>query len=82
MNDKDCQEITAALLKVMCRADEEFQEHDPEVRSLLEKGRHFSLDDQALMCAQEARNRLGQFKAREDAEVLIAARNMAEQVAP
>lgn len=26
MNDKECQEITEALLKVMCRADEEFQE--------------------------------------------------------
>ena len=34
------------------------------------------LDDQALMCAQDARNRLGQFKAREDAGTLIEARNM------
>ena len=38
------------------------------------------LDDQALMCAQEARKRLGQFKAREDAEVLIAARQMTERL--
>jgi alpha-amylase/alpha-mannosidase (GH57 family) len=29
--------------------DEEFLEHDPEVRGLVEKGRDFSLDDQALM---------------------------------
>ncbi len=29
--------------------DEEFLEHDPEVRGLVEKGRSFSLDDQALM---------------------------------
>jgi len=26
MNDKDCQEIQAALIRVMCKADEEFQE--------------------------------------------------------
>jgi alpha-amylase/alpha-mannosidase (GH57 family) len=29
--------------------DEEFLEHDPEVRALVEKGRNFNLDDQALM---------------------------------
>ncbi len=29
--------------------DEEFQEHDPLVRGLIEKGRNFTLDDQALM---------------------------------
>lgn len=29
--------------------DEEFQEHDPEVRALIEKGHSFSLEDQALM---------------------------------
>src|SRR5260370_1616205 len=29
--------------------DEEFQAADPEVRALLEKGRNFSLEDQALM---------------------------------
>jgi len=29
--------------------DEEFLEHDPEVRGLVEKGRNFNLDDQALM---------------------------------
>ena len=29
--------------------DEEFQEHDPEVRALVEKGRNFNLEDQALM---------------------------------
>jgi hypothetical protein len=26
MNDTDCQDITNALLKVICKADEEFQE--------------------------------------------------------
>jgi alpha-amylase/alpha-mannosidase (GH57 family) len=29
--------------------DEEFQEHDPEVKALIAKGRNFTLEDQALM---------------------------------
>jgi alpha-amylase/alpha-mannosidase (GH57 family) len=29
--------------------DEEFQEHDPEVKALITKGRNFTLEDQALM---------------------------------
>lgn len=33
--------------------DEEFQEHDEEVKSLIAKGRDYSLDDQALMARKE-----------------------------
>jgi alpha-amylase/alpha-mannosidase (GH57 family) len=37
------------VLSQLAWFDEEFQEHDPEVRALVEKGRNFNLDDQALM---------------------------------
>ena len=37
------------ILSQLAWFDEEFQEHDPEVRALIEKGRNFNLDDQALM---------------------------------
>jgi alpha-amylase/alpha-mannosidase (GH57 family) len=37
------------VLSQLAWFDEEFQEHDPEVRALLEKGRNFNLADQALM---------------------------------
>ena len=33
--------------------DEEFQEHDEEVKALIAKGRDYSLDDQALMARKE-----------------------------
>jgi alpha-amylase/alpha-mannosidase (GH57 family) len=33
--------------------DEEFQEHDEEVKALVAKGRNFSLEDQALMARKE-----------------------------
>jgi alpha-amylase/alpha-mannosidase (GH57 family) len=33
--------------------DEEFQEHDDEVKALIAKGRDYSLDDQALMARKE-----------------------------
>ncbi|MGH9663147.1 MAG: glycoside hydrolase family 57 protein, partial [Bryobacteraceae bacterium] len=38
--------------------DEEFQQHDPDVRGLIEKGANFNLDDQALV-AQKERGLLG-----------------------
>ena len=37
------------VLSQLAWFDEEFQEHDSEVRGLVEKGRNFSLEDQALM---------------------------------
>jgi alpha-amylase/alpha-mannosidase (GH57 family) len=37
------------VLSQLAWFDEEFLEHDPETRALVEKGRDFSLDDQALM---------------------------------
>ncbi len=37
------------VLSQLAWFDEEFQEHDSEVRGLVEKGRQFSLEDQALM---------------------------------
>ena len=37
------------ILSQLAWFDEEFQENDPEVRFLIEKGRNYSLDDQALM---------------------------------
>ncbi len=37
------------ILSQVAWFDEEIQESDPEVRGLLEKGRNFSLEDQALM---------------------------------
>ncbi len=37
------------VLSQLAWFDEEFQDHDPEVRYLLEKGRDYSLEDQALM---------------------------------
>jgi alpha-amylase/alpha-mannosidase (GH57 family) len=37
------------VLSQLAWFDEEFQEHDPEVRALVEKGRYYSTDDQALM---------------------------------
>ena len=37
------------MLSQLAWFDEEFQEHDPEVRGLIEKGRNYSLEDQALM---------------------------------
>ncbi len=44
------------VLSQLAWFDEEFLEHDPEVRALVEKGRNFNHDDQALMGAQAARN--------------------------
>ncbi|MCU1263071.1 MAG: glycoside hydrolase, family 57 [Bryobacterales bacterium] len=37
------------VLSQLAWFDEEFQEHDPEVRALVEKGRDYTLGDQALM---------------------------------
>jgi len=37
------------VLSQLAWFDEEFQEHDPEVRRLVEKGRDYNLEDQALM---------------------------------
>ncbi len=37
------------VLSQLAWFDEEFQEHDPAVRALIEKGRNFTLEDQALM---------------------------------
>jgi alpha-amylase/alpha-mannosidase (GH57 family) len=37
------------VLSQLAWFDEEFQEHDPEVRALVEKGRNYNHDDQALM---------------------------------
>ncbi|HEX4275568.1 MAG TPA: glycoside hydrolase family 57 protein [Bryobacteraceae bacterium] len=37
------------VLSQLAWFDEEFQEKDPEVRGLVEKGRNYSLEDQALM---------------------------------
>lgn len=37
------------VLSQLAWFDEEFQEHDPEVRALIEKGRGFTREDQALM---------------------------------
>src|SRR5579862_3206841 len=37
------------VLSQLAWFDEEFQEHDPAVRALIEKGRNFTLGDQALM---------------------------------
>ena len=37
------------VLSQLAWFDEEFQDHDPEVRYLLEKGRDYSLEDQSLM---------------------------------
>lgn len=37
------------LLSQLAWFDEEFQEHDADVRGLIEKGREYSLEDQALM---------------------------------
>ena len=37
------------VLSQLAWFDEEFQEHDPEVRALVEKARYYSLDDQALI---------------------------------
>jgi alpha-amylase/alpha-mannosidase (GH57 family) len=37
------------VLSQLAWFDEEFQDHDGEVRGLVEKGRNFSLEDQALM---------------------------------
>ncbi|HWF10846.1 MAG TPA: glycoside hydrolase family 57 protein [Bryobacteraceae bacterium] len=41
------------VLSQLAWFDEEFQEKDAEVRSLVEKGRNFSLDDQALVGRKE-----------------------------
>ncbi|MEO8595821.1 MAG: glycoside hydrolase family 57 protein [Candidatus Solibacter sp.] len=49
--------------------DEEFQEHDPEVRAWIEKGRNFTLDDQRRM-GEKQREIIGQ--------VLPAYRRLAE----
>ena len=40
---------TSRCLSQLAWFDEEFQEHDPEVRALVDKGRNFTLEDQALM---------------------------------
>jgi alpha-amylase/alpha-mannosidase (GH57 family) len=37
------------VLSQLAWFDEEFQDHDPDVRALIEKGRDYSLEDQALM---------------------------------
>jgi alpha-amylase/alpha-mannosidase (GH57 family) len=37
------------VLSQLAWFDEEFLEHDPEVRALVEKGRNFNLEDQSLM---------------------------------
>jgi alpha-amylase/alpha-mannosidase (GH57 family) len=37
------------ILSQLAWFDEEFQEHDPEVRQLVAKGRNYNLDDQSLM---------------------------------
>src|ERR1700733_4859792 len=41
------------VLSQLAWFDEEFQEHDPAVRALIEKGRGFTLQDQALMGAKQ-----------------------------
>jgi alpha-amylase/alpha-mannosidase (GH57 family) len=41
------------VLSQLAWFDEEFQEHDPAVRALIEKGRGFTLADQALMGAKQ-----------------------------
>jgi alpha-amylase/alpha-mannosidase (GH57 family) len=41
------------VLSQLAWFDEEFQEHDPGVRALIEKGRNFTLEDQALMGAKQ-----------------------------
>ncbi len=41
------------VLSQLAWFDEEFQEHDEEVKALVAKGRDYSLDDQALMARKE-----------------------------
>jgi alpha-amylase/alpha-mannosidase (GH57 family) len=41
------------VLSQLAWFDEEFQAHDPEVKSLVGKGRSYSLDDQALMARKQ-----------------------------
>jgi alpha-amylase/alpha-mannosidase (GH57 family) len=41
------------VLSQLAWFDEEFQDNDPAIRSLIEKGREFSLDDQALIGRKE-----------------------------
>ncbi len=47
------------VLSQLAWFDEEFQEHDDEVKALIAKGRDYSLEDQALMASKE-REILGQ----------------------
>jgi alpha-amylase/alpha-mannosidase (GH57 family) len=50
-SDRDFRDLQ--VLSQVAWFDEEFQEHDEEVKALIAKGRDYSLDDQALMARKE-----------------------------